>query len=58
MALIGPLIGLLFFGSTACAQVNPFSVLGKVVTTSMDVRTKAEVTADTCLLYTSPSPRD
>ena len=28
-------------------QVNPFSVLGKVVTTSMDARTKAEVTADT-----------
>ena len=30
----------------AQAQVNPFSVLGKVVTTSMDARTKAEVTAD------------
>ena len=28
------------------SQVNPFSVLGRVVTTSMDVRTKAEVTAD------------
>jgi len=37
----------LFFAGLACAQVNPFSVLGKVVTTSMDVRTKAEVTADT-----------
>jgi len=31
----------------AVAQVNPFSALGKVVTTSMDARTKAEVTADT-----------
>jgi osmotically-inducible protein OsmY len=29
------------------SQVNPLSVLGKVVTTSMDVRTKAEVSADT-----------
>ncbi len=28
------------------SQVNPLSVLGKVVTTSMDARTKAEVTAD------------
>ena len=28
-------------------QVNPFSFLGKLVTTSMDERTKAEVTADT-----------
>jgi osmotically-inducible protein OsmY len=27
--------------------MNPLSILGKVVTTSMDVRTKAEVTADT-----------
>ena len=29
------------------SQVNPFSVLGRVVTTTMDMRTKAEVTADT-----------
>jgi osmotically-inducible protein OsmY len=28
-------------------QVNPFSVLGRVVTTAMDARSKAEVTADT-----------
>ena len=27
--------------------MNPLSILGRVVTTSMDVRTKAEVTADT-----------
>ena len=30
----------------AHAQVNPFSVLGKVVTTSMDARTRAEVAVD------------
>ena len=30
----------------AQAQVNPLSILGKVVATSMDARTKAEVTAD------------
>ncbi len=29
------------------AQVNPFSVIGRAVTTAMDVRTKAEVAADT-----------
>jgi osmotically-inducible protein OsmY len=46
-ALAGALTGLLLCAGPACAQVNPFSVLGKVVTTSMDVRTKAEVTADT-----------
>ena len=45
-ALAGALSGLLFFSGLACAQVNPFSVLGKVVTTSMDARSKAEVSAD------------
>lgn len=30
----------------ANAQVNPLSIVGRVVTTSMDVRTKAEVTDD------------
>src|SRR5258706_3072533 len=44
-ALAGALVGLLLAG-TAWAQ-NPFSVLGRVVTTTMDVRSKAEVTADT-----------
>ena len=44
-ALVGALAALVFAGS-AWAQ-NPLSILGKVVTTSMDVRTKAEVTADT-----------
>ena len=44
MALAGALIGLLFAAS-AWAQ-NPLSILGKVVSTSMDARTKAEVTAD------------
>lgn len=29
------------------AQFNPLSIVGKVVTTSMDARTKAEVSADT-----------
>ena len=46
-ALAGALSGLLFFSGLAFAQVNPFSVLGKVVTTSMDARSKAEVSADT-----------
>jgi osmotically-inducible protein OsmY len=36
----------LFLAGLAQAQVNPFSVLGKVVTTSMDARSKAEVSAD------------
>jgi osmotically-inducible protein OsmY len=31
----------------AHAQVNPLSILGRVVTTSMDARSKAEVAADT-----------
>ena len=44
-ALVGALAALVFAGS-AWAQ-NPLSILGKVVTTSMDARTKAEVTADT-----------
>jgi osmotically-inducible protein OsmY len=38
---------LLFLTGNSFGQVNPLSVLGKVVTTSMDVRSKAEVTADT-----------
>ena len=49
-ALAGALITLgltLTLAGPARAQVNPFSVLGKVVTTSMDARTKAEVTVDT-----------
>ena len=45
--LAGALIGLLLGGSAAHGQVNPLSVLGRVVTTAMDARTKAEVTADT-----------
>lgn len=39
-------LGLALAGS-ALGQLNPFSVVGKVVTTSMDARTKAEVAADT-----------
>jgi osmotically-inducible protein OsmY len=45
-ALAGTLIALLLVAGTAWAQ-NPFSILGRVVTTTMDARTKAEVTADT-----------
>jgi hyperosmotically inducible protein len=44
-----PFLGIFFsffFIGSCSAQANPLSVLGKVVTTSMDVRTKAEVTAD------------
>ena len=39
------MIGLLLAGA-AWAQ-NPFSIIGRAVTTTMDSRTKAEVTADT-----------
>jgi osmotically-inducible protein OsmY len=46
VALGGALSGLLLFSGLAPAQVNPLSILGKVVTTSMDARTKSEVTAD------------
>ena len=45
-ASLGTLIFLLLVAGSAWAQ-NPFSVLGRVVTTTMDARTKAEVTADT-----------
>ena len=43
--ILGMFLGFLLLGS-ASAQLNPFSVLGKIVTTSMDVRSKAEVSAD------------
>ncbi len=46
MALAGTLIAFLLVVGNAWGQ-NPLSILGKVVTTSMDARTKAEVTADT-----------
>ena len=44
--LWGVIFSLLVAGNSS-AQVNPLSVLGRVVTTSMDVRSKAEVAADT-----------
>ena len=44
--LAGTLIALLLVAGAAGAQ-NPFSILGRAVTTTLDVRTKAEVTADT-----------
>jgi hyperosmotically inducible protein len=40
------LVFALFFLSPAFAQFNPLTAIGKVVTTSMDVRTQAEVSAD------------
>ena len=45
-AFAGALISLLL-AAMAHAQVNPLSILGRVVTTSMDARSKAEVAADT-----------
>ena len=42
----GVFLSLLLAGN-ASGQVNPFSALSKVLTTTLDVRTKAEVTADT-----------
>lgn len=46
IALAVLLAGLLL-ARPAAAQFNPLSIVGKVVTTSMDARTKAEVSADT-----------
>lgn len=37
---------LLLLACGASAQINPLSIVGRAVTTTMDVRTKAEVTAD------------
>jgi osmotically-inducible protein OsmY len=45
LLLSGLLLPLL--GGNALAQINPFSALGRVVTTTMDVRSKDEVKADT-----------
>ena len=45
-AFAGALIALLLLAGTAWGQ-NPFSIIGRAVTTTMDSRTKAEVTADT-----------
>jgi len=45
-ALVASLALALMCGS-AQAQVNPFSILGRAVSTSMDLRTKTEVTNDT-----------
>jgi len=43
---VGALAALLFFALPVYSQVNPFSALGRAVTTSMDARTKAEVAND------------
>lgn len=45
-ALAGALAGLVF-AFPAFSQINPFSVVGRAITTSMDVRTRDEVAADT-----------
>ncbi len=45
-AFVGALVALLLLAGTAWAQ-NPFTIIGRAVTTTMDVRTKAEVSADT-----------
>ena len=47
MRLILGVFSCCLFLGTATAQLNPFSAIGKIVTTSMDVRTKAEVSTDT-----------
>ena len=47
-ALAGALIGLLFV-APALGQLNPFSAISRAVSTTMDVRSKAEVTADTAI---------
>jgi len=44
--ILGILLSFLLAGN-AFGQFNPFSVLGKAVTTSMDARSKAEVSDDT-----------
>lgn len=46
-ALAGALAALLLHAGAAWPQLNPFSAIGRVVSTSLDVRTKAEVAADT-----------
>jgi len=45
-AWLGVLLGLALLARPASAQLNPFSVVGRAVSTAMDVRTKDEVKAD------------
>ena len=45
-ALAGALAALLVYAGAAWPQLNPLSAIGRVVSTSLDVRTKAEVAAD------------
>lgn len=47
MRVVLGVVLLFLLGQSAYGQFNPLSVLGKVVTTSMDARSKAEVQADT-----------
>jgi len=47
MRLFSGLLLSFFLLGTAAGQLNPLSILGRAVTTSMDARTKAEVSADT-----------
>jgi hyperosmotically inducible periplasmic protein len=43
------ILGLLLAASMASAQLNPLTIVGKVVSTSLDVRTKDEVKNDTSI---------
>lgn len=47
MRLFSGLFLWFFLLGTAAGQLNPLSIIGRAVTTSMDARTKAEVSADT-----------
>jgi osmotically-inducible protein OsmY len=46
LAALGALAAALACAAPALAQLNPFSVVGRAVTTAMDARTRAEVQAD------------
>jgi osmotically-inducible protein OsmY len=47
MKWFGGVLVLAFLIGNASGQVNPFSVLGRAVSSALDIRTKAEVAADT-----------
>ena len=47
MRLISSVFFCFLFAGGAAAQFNPLTAIGKIVTTSMDARSKAEVSADT-----------
>ncbi len=43
----GILLAAFILAPAAHAQINPLSIVGRAVSTAMDVRTRAEVAADT-----------